>query len=261
MLLLTSTSDKLQVVTGSAGTIDVHASFMDNVSGAVAPGRANTNITAAVTTDVVTCPASTQRNIKTLHVRNRGGSSNIVTVQHTDGTTLAQLHRTTLLPDQTLQYIDEIGFIVASGAAQSGAFPATTAMLFQQSSSPTGWTKQTTHNDKALRVTSGGAASGGVLSFSTAFARINSDPFTLDASTMPAHSHLLHGPWGGPPGGTDGALAITYDIGGAGSHPPGSGGHDYNIIDRTSVFGGGGSHAHGMDIRVQYVDVIIATKD
>lgn len=113
MLLLTSTSDKLQVVTGAACTIDVHASWMDNVAGAVSPGRTNTNITTATTTDVVGSPAaSTQRNIKTLHLRNRGIAGCDVTVQHTDGTIISTLHKTVIAPNQTLQYIDEIGFIV-----------------------------------------------------------------------------------------------------------------------------------------------------
>lgn len=121
MLLLTSTTDKLQVVTGSAGTIDVHASWMDNVAGAVAPGRTNTNISAGTTTDVVGSPgASTQRNIKTLHVRNRGAASCDITVQHTDGTTVSQLHKTAIRPGETLQYIDEIGFFGVVGQSNAG---------------------------------------------------------------------------------------------------------------------------------------------
>ena len=39
--------------------------------------------------------------------------------------------------------------------AASSAFPAGTLMLFQQTAAPTGWTKQTTHDNKALRVVSG----------------------------------------------------------------------------------------------------------
>jgi len=94
MLLLVGTTDKLQVVTASAGTIDVHASWMDNVLGSVSPGRANTNITTATTTDVVgsSGATTTQRNIKTLHIRNRNPSPNTITVQHTDGTTVSQLY-------------------------------------------------------------------------------------------------------------------------------------------------------------------------
>jgi hypothetical protein len=42
-------------------------------------------------------------------------------------------------------------------------------MLFQQTSAPTGWTKSTTHNNKALRIVSGSASSGGSNAFTTAF--------------------------------------------------------------------------------------------
>ena len=43
-------------------------------------------------------------------------------------------------------------------------------MLFVQSSAPTGWTKSTTHDNKALRVVSGSASSGGSSAFTSAFA-------------------------------------------------------------------------------------------
>jgi hypothetical protein len=88
VLLLTSTSDKLQVVTGTAVTVDVHASWIDLASGTVTAGRTNSKITTATTTDVVAAPAaSTTRNVKTLHVCNIHASSSVaVTVQHTDGT-------------------------------------------------------------------------------------------------------------------------------------------------------------------------------
>ena len=49
-------------------------------------------------------------------------------------------------------------------------FPSGTKMLFQQTSAPTGWTKVTTHNNKALRVVSGSASSGGSNAFTSAFA-------------------------------------------------------------------------------------------
>ena len=50
------------------------------------------------------------------------------------------------------------------------AFPSGTKMLFQQTSAPTGWTKITSSvNNKALRVVSGTASSGGTNAFTTAF--------------------------------------------------------------------------------------------
>jgi hypothetical protein len=116
MLLLASTSDKVQVVTSAAVTVDVHASYMDMASdgsGNPSTGRKNTAISTAATTDVVLAPAasSTTRNVKTLHIRNRHASSSVdVTVVHTDGTTPVELHKTTLLAGEALEYAEGVGF-------------------------------------------------------------------------------------------------------------------------------------------------------
>jgi hypothetical protein len=114
MLILASTTDKLQLTTQAAGTVDVHASWMDNAAGAVGPGRTNTpTITTATTTDIVAPPAaSAQRNVKTLHVRNRGVAANTVIVVHTDGTTVVTLYSVPLQPGYTLEYIDGVGFAI-----------------------------------------------------------------------------------------------------------------------------------------------------
>jgi len=56
-----------------------------------------------------------------------------------------------------------------SGLTGVEAFPSGTVMLFNQTSAPTGWTKSTTHNNKALRVVSGTASSGGSVAFTSAF--------------------------------------------------------------------------------------------
>lgn len=45
--------------------------------------------------------------------------------------------------------------------------PSGTYMLFDSTNAPTGWTKNTTHNDKALRLVSGSVSTGGSSSFST----------------------------------------------------------------------------------------------
>lgn len=115
MLLLTSTSDKLQVVTGAAVTVDVHASWVDYTTTAVTPGRTNSAISTATTTDVVAAPAaSTYRNVKTLHIRNKHATSSVdVTVRHTDGTTAVDLRSITLLAGQTLSYVEGAGFTLS----------------------------------------------------------------------------------------------------------------------------------------------------
>src|SRR6056300_700275 len=48
-------------------------------------------------------------------------------------------------------------------------FDSGTLMLFQQTTAPTGWTKQTTHDNKALRDVTGTASSGGSNTFSGVF--------------------------------------------------------------------------------------------
>ena len=54
---------------------------------------------------------------------------------------------------------------------EGGDVPSGSAMVFFQTAAPTGWTKSTTNNDKALRVTSGdGGGTGGSVAFETAFA-------------------------------------------------------------------------------------------
>jgi microcystin-dependent protein len=132
-----------------------------------------------------------------------------------------------------------------SRAGRKGAaFPAGTRMLFQQASAPPGWRKDTAHNDKALRVVSGSVGSGGTVAFSTVFGRTATDSFTLTTAHIPAHAHGVFG-------SLDAAAATDrYQVGGA------------SVQGSTATDGGsGGAHSHGMDIRVHYVDVIIAEKE
>jgi microcystin-dependent protein len=114
MLLLTSTTDALQIVTSAAAALSVHASWVDtNTStGAVTPGRTNSSIAAAATTSVAGSPASgVQRNVKTLHIRNNDASLvDNITVQHTDGTNVAQLYKRAMNPGDILEYTDQAGF-------------------------------------------------------------------------------------------------------------------------------------------------------
>lgn len=131
------------------------------------------------------------------------------------------------------------------------SFPAGTAMLFAQAAAPTGWTKSTTHNDKALRVVSGatGGSAAGTVEFSTVFSRTASDGSSLSVAQLAAHTHLLTD----LDGGSNYVTANRVDF-----IPSVSG---YSTTFPTGSTGSGASHSHGMDIRVQYVDVIICTKD
>lgn len=150
--------------------------------------------------------------------------------------------------------------------AAANPFSAGTAMLFVQTAAPTGWTKSTTHNDKALRVVSGAAGSGGSSPFSTAFVTPTVSgsvslsgtvgATTLTTTQMPSHNHTLnssqsnaYGPLStNASGAYGGATVTTASTGGNGSH-------------NHSFSGSGSLSSATAAINVQYVDVIIATKD
>ena len=146
---------------------------------------------------------------------------------------------------------------IASPGVFTGAWaylPTGTAMLFAQTSAPTGWTKSTTHNNKALRVVSGAASSGGSVAFTTAFASQavagTVGDTTLTTAQIPSHTHTY----------PNGSTTASYKVDGA------TGPNGYFASGSTDATGGGGSHTHtftgtAINLAVQYVDVIIATKD
>lgn len=107
MILLTSTADLIQVITDAVADIEVHASWVDNASGTLTPGRTNTaSIVTATTTTVVGSPgASTQRSVRHLNTRNNHATTACtVTVRHTDGTTTEDLFKTVLAAGEALVY-------------------------------------------------------------------------------------------------------------------------------------------------------------
>lgn len=144
------------------------------------------------------------------------------------------------------------------GTAVSGVIPSGTKMLFVQSSAPTGWTKSTTHHDKALRVVSGTASFGGTRGFTATFTtRTPSGSIggtALTVEQMPSHTHEAtyvlgdnNNDYGAPPAASSGGSHGTHTI-------------------VMGAVGGGQAHTHSlslsdMDFAVQYVDVIICTKD
>jgi len=149
-----------------------------------------------------------------------------------------------------------------TSAAAGGGFPAATRITFNQTAAPTGWTKSTSDDNKALRVVTGTVGTGGTTGFTTVFANqtptittsgLSAGATTLTTAQMPSHTHTVARAL------VDGASRSEY------------GGCDraYATINTGST-GGGGSHTHtvsgtatssAITLNVQYVDVIIAAKD
>ena len=100
-----------------------------------------------------------------------------------------------------------------------GGVPSGTKMLFAQATAPAGWTKDTTHNDKSLRVVSGtGGGSGGSVSFSTVFGRTAVDASSLSIAQLAAHTHTMAYSSPGGSGGTLSSGAIgssSYPVSGS----------------------------------------------
>ena len=173
-------------------------------------------------------------------------------------------------------------------AIENGVHSSGTRMLFQQTAAPTGWTKVTTHNDKALRIVSGTVSTGGTNALSsldaTASGTISSsisgsiDSHTLTIDEIPAHTHFVS---------ADGTTSGRSDLTSSNQLSEGflsantnweyylSGTSTAATIGKTSSTGGGSAHTHGTgslavtstftgsanSLDIAYVDVIIAEKD
>lgn len=110
MLLLTATTNILELTTSGTSTVDVHASWVDMEAADTVPGSTETQITTATTTTIVAAPgASTQRQIKLLTVSNAGSAANTVTLKKDVGGTESQVFKATLYVGDSLVYTDGKG--------------------------------------------------------------------------------------------------------------------------------------------------------
>jgi len=131
-------------------------------------------------------------------------------------------------------------------AAGGSSFPAGTRMSFQQTSAPTGWTKDTTAaiNDAILRLVTGSVTSGGTTGFSTWNAQTATGATTLSTAQIPSHTHAY--------------AAVGL---GEGQQFPSVATLNGQNDKTTGSTGGGGSHTHSLTQSLKYYDFIIAAKD
>jgi hypothetical protein len=164
----------------------------------------------------------------------------------------------------------------ATGLRWADFFQSGTTLLFYQASAPTGWTKITTHNNKALRVVSGtGGGSGGSIEFTSVFT--NRGVPLVDHThsiTDPGHSHGIYDPGHQhgydrsnsnnqrAAGGT--AAACNSDLSGSATYPAGTNISIYGAGTGVSIKNASesGYQTGGtMDFSVQYIDVIVCSKN
>jgi hypothetical protein len=194
------------------------------------------------------------------------------------------------------------GTISGNGSGLTGVepFPSGTKVVFAQASAPTGWTQDTSNNDKALRVVSGaGGGTGGTHAFSsppstshthTGASHTHSTPshshshslsagaHTLSTSQMPAHKHaskvrVSMSGWNGSSYGNMSSNSYgsgpgwsstgRQNTGGGGSHSHSLSGSITSGGSGTSGSGGTGatSSAGPTAFAPQYVNVIVCSKN
>ena len=270
-------ADTVGISTGGTLRVSVDSSGSLVTTGAIELGHASDTTLSRVSTGVIaveglTVPLNSVTNTHTAQQIELGHASD-TTISRVSSGVIAVEGQT--LATQT--YVTN---------SLSSTIPSGTRMLFQQTSAPTGWTKDTTHNDKALRVVSGAVSSGGSVAFSTAFANRtvsgNVDNFTatgtiggtaLTVGQLPGHQHLVVASTG------SGTLSNTSYVRDTANY---STNYNYDLTGSTVVadtgltssVGSGETHTHSftgtahnhsfsttLNMAVQYVDLIIASKN
>lgn len=83
MLLLTTSTDKIQIVADAVTPLDVHASWMDYSNGVVTPGCTNTAKTSTGATDIVAGPSDGNRSVRKINVKNTHSTQGVgIIIQH-----------------------------------------------------------------------------------------------------------------------------------------------------------------------------------
>lgn len=113
-MFLTSTTDKIQVKTGSTANTDIYVTYYDRGAGPMVMARWSGTIATVGVTDVVASPAQDViRIVKSASVTNRHASAQQnVTIIHTDGTTTVNIREVVLNAGDTLQYDERNGWSV-----------------------------------------------------------------------------------------------------------------------------------------------------
>lgn len=154
--------------------------------------------------------------------------------------------------------------------AYLGAPSGTSVVGFKQASAPLGWTKDTSNNDKGIRLVSGTPSTSGSVAYSTLHARTTTDAVTIAQANLPSLSFNNSGITLNDPGHphANGYSPVAGAQAGAGAFTSIAVNTSTEFtgitISSQGVAASGGSGTAiqpGIDMRVSTVDVIAATKD
>jgi hypothetical protein len=259
--VITDTSGAMAIQTSGTTAIAISTSQVVTLTNALLPASGGTGITSLGTGVATFLGTPSSANLLAAVTDETGTGSLVFGTSPTIATPTISSPALTGTPVAPTAAAGTNTTQVATTAFVSAIIPAGTVMLFYQAAAPTGWTQVITQNNKALRVVSGtGAGTGGSVGFTTAFASQavagtvgTSGATTLTTAQIPSHQHAMS-----YPSCCSGGFA-TSSAGVSTTGPVGS----------TQATGGGGSHTHtggtftgtAINLAVQYIDVIIASKN
>lgn len=154
--------------------------------------------------------------------------------------------------------------VAIAGSSTADPIPAGSKTIWYNASAPSGWTAVAL-NDYAIKiVTNGsGAVTSGSVAYSTVFGRTKTDGHELSESEIPNHYHFTLAD-------TSGSFsAPVTNVNQVAKERTGSDYSAYQLrgtstgatIGCSSTTGGGDSHSHNIDMRVNTAAFVLATKD
>lgn len=224
-------------------------------------GTKRINITGSAT---VTSFGTSPNQLK--FIRVTGGSPDVGVTFTNNSTSLicpAETSFTMFNGDRALVQSDASGnwrflHVTRHRSAAGSDFQPGVSSLFFQAAAPIFWTKQTTHNDKAIRIVSGtGGGAAGSTAFTSVFAAR-----TIARNNLPNVNFMSDGAGNLPlasSGHFGGSASGSYAAGGVAA----AGGTVSQITVNMSgnIYLNGNTGQQNMDFAVQYIDTINCTKD
>ena len=251
--------------------------FGDNGSGVPSDLTIKHNTTVTPHASQITNRSDSQLEIiaDMLELRSSTSDRSYLTANVGAATTI--FHSNTVRLETTTSGAKVTGNLEVTGTITGtvASIPSGTRMLFNQTSAPTGWTKDTSSTNRALRLVSGTVGTGGVNTFtgqlnaSVTTSGGSVSNHTLTTAQLPAHFHNV---WTRNETNIDGSRG-TSNQNTADHHWTSSGGGyrqvhigGGNYAPTSSNTGSGNSHNHGFtnpsfNLNIAYTDVIIAQKD
>lgn len=215
--------------------------------------------TGLLTTNIVVSPtagdATTYFNGFYM-VDNSTTGSFTITLQNGSGSVVLPQGRRCLVYVNTTNSIAPT--IIAGG---NGDVPTGSSTIWYNTAAPTGWSAVALNDYAVQIVTSGtGGVTSGSVPYSTLFARTATDAHTLTEAEIPLHGHPARYYSGLHSGSSTGTGGLLMDIVSPVNSPAYTGTPDDTAGHQIGGTGGGGSHTHAIDMRVQTAAFTLCTR-